>query len=204
MRLRTREVSSDAGVPTGGVPAGGLGCARPPLPPPAPGEEPSRAGEAAAAAASRGRDQPSHMNTSPSSVTAAVRYLPAVHARGARLRCLDPLSLLADLSTWREDFPSKPQALKEAPFPAPWTRRFGLVRHGFTHFELEIEVYFVEVTSHPPLEEGSNARQRVRGGAEGEARWVARENLANVALPTVMRKIVAHGLDEGGPLFTAQ
>ena len=108
------------------------------------------------------------------------------------------------LGPWREDFPSKPQALKEAPFPAPWIRRFGVVRHGFTHFELEIEVYFVEVASHPPLEGGSNARQRVRGGAEGKARWVARENLANVALPTVMRKIVAHGLDENGPLFTAQ
>ncbi len=26
-------------------------------------------------------------------------------------------------------------------------------------------------------------------------------NLENVALPTVMRKIVAHALDDGGPLF---
>jgi hypothetical protein len=32
-------------------------------------------------------------------------------------------------------------------------------------------------------------------------RWVQGEKLRDVALPTVMRKIVEHGLDEGGPLF---
>jgi hypothetical protein len=30
---------------------------------------------------------------------------------------------------------------------------------------------------------------------------VPRDKLATVELPTVMRKIVEHGLDEGGPLF---
>jgi len=34
-----------------------------------------------------------------------------------------------------------------------------------------------------------------------EVRWVLRDALPNVELPTVMRKIVEHGLDEGGPLF---
>lgn len=108
------------------------------------------------------------------------------------------------LGVWREDFPSKTQALKEAPFGAAWKKRMGLVRHGFTHFELEIEVYFAQLTTHPPLEGGSNARQRVRGGGGGQRRWVALEDLAKVALPTVMRKIVEHGLDEGGPLFAAK
>ena len=42
---------------------------------------------------------------------------------------------------WTEDFPSKALALKQAPFAADWKKRAGLVRHGFTHFELEIEVY---------------------------------------------------------------
>ena len=86
---------------------------------------------------------------------------------------------------WREDFPSKTQALKEAPFPAPWTRRFGVVRHGFTHFELEIEVYFAQLAKRP----------------KAAGQWIAANRLGEVALPTVMRKIVAHGLDEGGPLF---
>ena len=89
------------------------------------------------------------------------------------------------LGPWREDFPSKAQALKEAPFPAPWTRRFGVVRHGFTHFELEIEVYFAQLAKRP----------------KAAGQWIAANRLGEVALPTVMRKIVAHGLDEGGPLF---
>ena len=89
------------------------------------------------------------------------------------------------LGPWRESFPSKAQALKEAPFPAPWTRRFGLVRHGFTHFELEIEVYFAQLAKRP----------------KAAGQWIAVNRLGEVALPTVMRKIVALGLDEGGPLF---
>jgi A/G-specific adenine glycosylase len=78
--------------------------------------------------------------------------------------------------------------MKQAPFAAEWKKRSGLVRHGFTHFELEIEVYAAAVSRRP----------RTAG------EWVARERLSAVALPTVMRKIVEHGLDEGGPLFSTQ
>jgi A/G-specific adenine glycosylase len=61
----------------------------------------------------------------------------------------------------------------------------GIVRHGFTHFELEIEVYATGVAVHPKL-------------AGQEARWVS--ELGAVALPTVMRKIVEHALkDEAAP-----
>jgi A/G-specific adenine glycosylase len=86
---------------------------------------------------------------------------------------------------WTDDFPSKPAALKQAPFPADWKRRTGLVRHGFTHFELEIEVYFADLARRPKT----------------NGQWVSFAKLREVALPTVMRKIVEHGLDEGGPLF---
>jgi A/G-specific adenine glycosylase len=89
------------------------------------------------------------------------------------------------LGPWSEVLPSKTVALKQAPFAAEWKKRPGIVRHGFTHFELEIEVYVADVVRRPK--------------AKGE--WVPREKLADVALPTVMRKIVEHGLDEGGPLF---
>ncbi|MBN9545093.1 MAG: A/G-specific adenine glycosylase [Alphaproteobacteria bacterium] len=89
------------------------------------------------------------------------------------------------LGEWTADFPSKQAALKQAPFPADWKRRAGLVRHGFTHFELEIEVYFADLASRPKT----------------NGQWVASAKLREVALPTVMRKIVEHGLDEGGPLF---
>jgi len=94
--------------------------------------------------------------------------------RGLLASMLEP-----PLGAWREEFPSKPQALKEAPFPAPWAKRVGLVRHGFTHFELEIEVYFARIAKRPKT----------------EGQWIAANKLRDVALPTVMRKIVELGLD---------
>jgi A/G-specific adenine glycosylase len=45
------------------------------------------------------------------------------------------------LGPWTENFLSKKEALSQAPFPAEWKKLSGIVRHGFTHFELEIEVY---------------------------------------------------------------
>ena len=36
---------------------------------------------------------------------------------------------------------NRAKALKQAPFEAAWKKRSGIVRHGFTHFELETEVY---------------------------------------------------------------
>jgi A/G-specific adenine glycosylase len=89
------------------------------------------------------------------------------------------------LGPWTESFPSSAAALKQAPFAAQWKKRPGIVRHGFTHFELETEVYVAEVSKRP--------------GFKGD--WIATEKLRDVALPTVMRKIVEHGLDAGGPLF---
>jgi A/G-specific adenine glycosylase len=92
------------------------------------------------------------------------------------------------LGDWTADFPSRARALKQAPFAADWKKRPGIVRHGFTHFELEIEVYAAQVARRP----------------KAEGQWIARNGLADTALPTVMRKIVEHGLDAGGPLFAAQ
>ncbi|HEX7726344.1 MAG TPA: A/G-specific adenine glycosylase [Rhizomicrobium sp.] len=80
------------------------------------------------------------------------------------------------LGPWTEDFPSKNEATKQAPFKADWKKRIGVVRHGFTHFELEMEVYVTDVAKHPPV----------------EGRWVARDRLKDAALPTVMRKIIVH------------
>jgi A/G-specific adenine glycosylase len=84
------------------------------------------------------------------------------------------------LGLWSEHFPDRRRALSEAPFPAEWRRCAGLVRHGFTHFELEIEVWRAELPTHP----------RVDGV------WLAPDDLARAALPTVMRKIIAHAFDD--------
>jgi A/G-specific adenine glycosylase len=104
-------------------------------------------------------------------------------AKGLLASMLEP-----PLGPWTEDFPSRAQALIQAPFPAEWKKRAGLVRHGFTHFELEIEVYSAELARRPKT----------------QGRWVLSDGLGEVALPTVMRKIVEHALGDGGPLFAAQ
>jgi A/G-specific adenine glycosylase len=91
------------------------------------------------------------------------------------------------LGPWTEKFPKGAAALSQAPFPADWKKLPGVVRHGFTHFELEIEVWTA------PLD------GRVKPGHDGK--WVPIERLGEVALPTVMRKIIAHALPDNGPLF---
>ncbi len=89
------------------------------------------------------------------------------------------------LGPWTENFPSSKAALAQAPFDAEWRKRAGIVRHGFTHFELEIEVYAATLARRPKI----------------AGQWIARDALHAAALPTVMRKIVEHAQDEGGPLF---
>ena len=42
------------------------------------------------------------------------------------------------LGPWTEDFPKRAASLAQAPFAADWKKLPGVVRHGFTHFELEI------------------------------------------------------------------
>jgi A/G-specific adenine glycosylase len=87
------------------------------------------------------------------------------------------------LGSWTANFPPPNVALAQAPFEAKWQRCPGVVRHGFTHFELEIEVWRVEVV------------KRARG------LWLAPDELARAALPTVMRKIIAHAFHD---LFPAR
>jgi A/G-specific adenine glycosylase len=60
-----------------------------------------------------------------------------------------------------------------------WRRIPGLVRHVFTHFPLELAVYVAKLP----------ARTRAPAGM----RWVAPEDVAGEALPSLMRKVLAHG-----------
>ncbi len=73
---------------------------------------------------------------------------------------------------WRAETWTETEALAHAPMPAPW-RRAGQVRHGFTHFQLAIELFAALV---PEIE------------AEGYAHPVAA--LGSEPLPSVMRKCV--------------
>ena len=73
----------------------------------------------------------------------------------------------------------------EPPLRAEWRALPGKVEHTFTHFHLELEVWrAVSIADGEVLE-------------DGDYRWTAREDLPGEALPTVMRKVVAHALGEG-------
>jgi A/G-specific adenine glycosylase len=84
---------------------------------------------------------------------------------------------------WTEDAGSAGDPAAHAPVASRWTRRGGLVRHTFTHFHLELEVWQAEVSAAQPLAAAADA---------GRCRWVAPADLGRAALPSVMRKIVAH------------
>jgi A/G-specific adenine glycosylase len=89
------------------------------------------------------------------------------------------------LGAWIEAFPEPKRALEEAPFHGEWIKQAGMVRHGFTHFQLEMEVYVARFGLRP----------------NGEGLWLSGNELKGAALPTVMRKVIAHALADAGPLF---
>lgn len=127
------------------------------------------------------------------------------------------------LGPWTDKFPKAGEALKQAPFDAEWKKLAGVVRHVFTHFELEIEVWVADVKARPsslwddglgPAETRRRAKKArkdaevendddiLRASASSrEIFWVDVERLGAVALPTVMKKILTHALTDEGPLF---
>ena len=64
---------------------------------------------------------------------------------------------------------------------ARWHRKAGVVTHVFTHFPLELVVYTACAAAGTRAPEGM--------------RWVKIATLADEALPNLMRKVVARGLD---------
>jgi A/G-specific adenine glycosylase len=63
-----------------------------------------------------------------------------------------------------------------------WHRKAGIVTHVFTHFPLELVVY--------------TARAAAGARAPKGMRWVAIAGVSDEALPNVMRKAIAHGLEQ--------
>jgi A/G-specific adenine glycosylase len=91
-------------------------------------------------------------------------------------------------TAWAHDF-DPTQALDDAPrFSSAraakirWRQLAGVVTHTFTHFPLELTVYTAQVPAKAPAPYG--------------ARWVPLADLAGEALPNVMRKVIAHALDD--------
>ena len=78
-----------------------------------------------------------------------------------------------------------------APFEGDWCPLPGRVRHTFTHFHLELTVF---CTSLPAGHAPAFAPPRA------DWRWVARQDLGSQALPSLMRKVVAHGFEHMGAI----
>jgi A/G-specific adenine glycosylase len=92
------------------------------------------------------------------------------------------------MSPWEKDFP--PEPLAHAPLKAKFRKLPGLVRHGFTHFELELHVFRAENID--------------RAKPNGVGEWAPIAELARFALPSVMRKVIDRALADrdAGPLFS--
>ena len=87
-------------------------------------------------------------------------------------------------TTWG-DVPDEPEA--QAPLDAIWQKLPGLVEHTFTHFHLELAVWRAAALADGVLRD------------DGDYRWTRRGDIAGEALPTVMRKIMAHALGAAAP-----
>jgi A/G-specific adenine glycosylase len=89
-------------------------------------------------------------------------------------------------SPWLEAAPAKAALSQHLPVEAEWREMPGLVEHIFTHFRLELKVYRAEI--------GLDAALTAAAAPE-RCRWVHRRDLHEAALPSVMRKVLAHALE---------
>ena len=87
---------------------------------------------------------------------------------------------------WQEFAPNGKTVDSHAPVEADWHELPGLVAHTFTHFHLELVVYRAEVASDAALTEAAQAER---------CRWLHNRELPGAALPSVMRKVLAHAFE---------
>ena len=90
-------------------------------------------------------------------------------------------------TNWADVLPPIDDALRSAPLCADWWRAPGSVTHTFTHFRLQLVVYRAVVPVDATL---------TFWAEPDRCRWVDRRDLDTAALPSVMRKVLAHGLSE--------
>jgi len=77
-------------------------------------------------------------------------------------------------TAWRATPWTLAEALGAAPAAAEWSTLPGVVRHGFTHFQLELTV--------------------VAGIGVADGLWSPIDKLGEHALPTLMKKVARHAL----------
>jgi A/G-specific adenine glycosylase len=105
------------------------------------------------------------------------------------LRRRPPSGLLGGMlevpsAPWRDGAWDDARGAEAAPMGLDFTMLPGMVRHGFTHFALELKVF------------AARSAKRQAGQLAGE--WWPVDRLGEAALPSLMRKVVAHGLKGQG------
>ncbi len=83
-------------------------------------------------------------------------------------------------SDWQEMVFDNP--LNHAPLQLHWQKRSGVVEHTFTHFHLKVTVWSAELA------------ETDLAALDDSFIWVRLAEVDGQALPTVMRKVIAHGL----------
>jgi A/G-specific adenine glycosylase len=84
-------------------------------------------------------------------------------------------------TSWRLRPWGEKEAVKSAPGSARWMRLPGSVRHSFTHFDLELSILAAAV----------------KGGVKTGGIWVRPEGIKDQALPSLMKKVIAHARASG-------
>ena len=105
------------------------------------------------------------------------------------LRRRPPKGLLGGMlevpsTPWTEELPARDVIHGAAPFAANWVPLAGRVSHTFTHFHLELEVYLAALLNAPAAPDG--------------CAWYAQADLPREALPSLMRKVLAHAAADRG------
>ncbi len=91
---------------------------------------------------------------------------------------------------WIETQADDAAHLDHAPLNVKWKKRIGAVEHTFTHFHLVLTVFAGDVSA--------------KEAKKADGVWTAQDELAGEALPSLMRKVVALGAGDDGPLFSKQ
>jgi A/G-specific adenine glycosylase len=90
-------------------------------------------------------------------------------------------------SGWANDLPPIDQALRVAPVRGDWWQVPGVIVHTFSHFRLELTVYRALVPVESTLTFWADSQR---------CQWVPRRGLDAQALPSLMRKVIAHALKQ--------
>ncbi|MEZ5817279.1 MAG: A/G-specific adenine glycosylase [Hyphomicrobiaceae bacterium] len=88
---------------------------------------------------------------------------------------------------WVDALIAADAARRTAPLRAEWWPVPGLVSHTFTHFRLELAVYRAVVPADAQLDLWAEPDL---------CRWLPRRALGRAALPSVMRKVIAHAIGD--------